>query len=414
MPRFYGWIIVGFTFFVQFVTMGLCYYSFSLYLKPLTEALATSRFEISIALTIQSLVAALLSPWAGKLYMTKPIKPLLFFGAACLSIGFLALSQITAVWQLYLFFGGFVGLGMVFLGVIPCNLLLANWFDKRRGTAMGISQFGITISATLLVPAVTWVVLNAGWQTSFIVCGIGAFVILAPLITFCAVRAPADLGQYPDGIAPVSDSEVSRHPVEEWTFTKAIQDRDIWAITFVAGPCYMGIAAVVINMPAHFTDLGFSAMDAAFVVSVTTFAGALAKPLMGTLSDYVDKKFVMAGAIALQATGVLILINFDAYTTLLIGGAFFGLGYGGVAPLWGVLLAARFGKESFAQVMGANMPMITIFNMIGLPFANQVFDVTGSYIPAFTALLGCYVVSAIALVLFRQHRPEVQHASAQT
>ena len=413
MPRFYGWIIVAFTFVVQFVTMGLCYYSFSLYLKPLTESLATDRFEISLALTIQSIVAALLSPLAGKLYMTKPIKPLLFFGAACLSIGFMSLSQITAVWQLYLFFGGFVGLGMVFLGVIPCNLLLANWFDKRRGTAMGISQFGITISATVLVPAVTWIVLNAGWETSFIVCGIAAAVILTPLIAFCAVRAPADLGQYPDGIAPASDAPAGA-PTEEWTFAKALRNRDIWTITFVVGPCYLGIAAVVINMPAHFTDLGFSAMDAAFVVSVTTFAGALAKPLMGTLSDYVNKKFVMAGAIFLQASGVIFLITFDAYTTLLIGGAMFGLGYGGVAPVWGLLLAARFGKDSFAQVMGVNMPMLTVFNMTGLPFANQVFDMTGSYIPAFTALLLGYAVSTVALILFRQHAPEPEGASAES
>ena len=409
MPRFYGWVIVAFTFVVQFVTVGLCYYSFSLYLKPLTEALGTERFEVSLALMIQSVVAALLSPLAGKLYMTKPIKPLLFLGAVSLSVGFLSLSQVTALWQLYLFFGGFVGIGMVFLGVIPCNLLLANWFDKRRGTAMGISQFGITISATVLVPAVTWIVLTSGWEVSFVVCGIAAFVILAPLITFCAVRAPADLGQHPDGIAPISNAPAATTS-DAWTFARAIKDRDIWTITFVVGPCYMAIAAVVINMPAHFTDIGFSAMDAAFVVSVTTFAGALAKPLMGTLSDYVNKKFVMAGAIALQATGILLLVNLENYAALLLGGALFGLGYGGVAPLWGVLLAARFGKDNFAQVMGANMPMLTVFNMTGLPFANQIFDMTGSYLPAFTALLFGYAISAIALVIFRQHPPEVSEA----
>lgn len=411
VPRFYGWVIVAFTFVVQFVTVGLCYYSFSLYLKPLTEAMDTDRFWVSLALMIQSIVAAVLSPLAGRLYMTRPIKPLLFFGLVCLAAGFVSLSQVTALWQLYIFFGGLVGIGMVFLGVIPCNYLLANWFDKRRGTAMGISQFGITISATVLIPAVTWIVLNFGWELSFVVCGIAAFVILAPLIAFFAVRAPADLGQYPDGIQPTSEAPAGS-PTSNWTIARAIRDRDIWAITFVVGPCYMGIAALVITMPAHFTDLGFTAMDAAFAVSATTLTGAIAKPVMGTLSDYLNKKLVMATALGLQAMGVVLLINMESYTTLLSAGLLFGLGYGGVAPLWGVLLAARFGRDSFAQIMGVNMPMLTPFNMIGLPFANHIFDVTGSYIPAYTALLIGYVISAAALVLFRQHSPEPQHAGA--
>ena len=64
--------------------------------------------------------------------------------AGSLMAGFLLLSQITSLWQLYLLYGGLVGVGMVFLGTIPANMLLANWFAERRGTAMGISQFGIT------------------------------------------------------------------------------------------------------------------------------------------------------------------------------------------------------------------------------------------------------------------------------
>ena len=89
---FYGWIIVGFTFIVQFVTIGLCYYAFSVYLKPLSENLGVDRFEISLALSIQVIVVGLLSPVAGRLFAQKPLKPLLFLGAGCLATSFLGLS----------------------------------------------------------------------------------------------------------------------------------------------------------------------------------------------------------------------------------------------------------------------------------------------------------------------------------
>ena len=64
---FYGWIIVAFTFVLQFVSIGLAYYSLSVYLKPLSEALNADRFEIALAMSIQSIVVALLSPVAGRL-----------------------------------------------------------------------------------------------------------------------------------------------------------------------------------------------------------------------------------------------------------------------------------------------------------------------------------------------------------
>ncbi len=400
MPLFYGWVIVAFTFIVQFVTVGLGYYAFSLYLKPLTEALGTERFWISLALMIQSIVIAVLSPLAGKLYTTKPIKPLLFLGLACLGTGLLLLSQVTALWQLYALFGGLVGVGVVFLGTIPCNVMLANWFDKRRGSAMGISQFGLTISATILVPAVTWIVLNYSWQTAFAVSGAAAIIILAPLIQFFAVRSPSEMDQHPDGITPL-DSAPNTQDAEVWTFWRAVKNRDIWLITLTIGPCYLSIAAIVITMPSHFTDLGFSAMDAAYAVSLTTLMGAIAKPLMGTLSDHFSKKLVMAAAIGMQALGVLLLVEMTSYSTLLIAGFLFGLGYGGIAPLWAVLLATRFGRGAFAQIMGHNMPMLTPFTMSGLPFATFLFGLYDSYLPAYMSLLGGFAVAAVALFLLK-------------
>ncbi len=408
---FYGWIIVGFTFIVQFVTIGLCYYAFSVYLKPLSENLGVDRFEISLALSIQVIVVGLLSPVAGRLFAQKPLKPLLFLGAGCLATSFLGLSQITSLWQLYVLFGGLAGIGMVFLGIIPCNLLLANWFDKHRGTAMGVSQFGITISATVLIPGVTWIILSYGWAMSFAVSGIGAILILIPLITFFAVKTPAERGEHPDGIRPVTSASTPE-PTADWTFTRAIRERDIWAITFTVGPCYMSIAAIVLSMPSHLTDLGFSAMDAGFAIAMTTLMGAIAKPVMGKLSDHMNKKLVMAIAIGLQATGLFLLLSATDYQAVLIAGFLFGFGYGGVAPLWGVLLATRYGRASFAQIMGANMPMLTPFNITGLPFATFIYGLYGSYVPAYATLLGGYVIAAISLALFRM-TPRPQNTVSQ-
>ena len=216
-PLFYGWIIVAFTFVLQFVCMGLAYYAFGVYLKPMTEVLDTDRFYVALTLSIQSVFVAVLSPLAGRFFARFDVRWLLTLGVGALTAGFLLLSQISALWQLYVLYGGLVGLGLVLLGTIPSNMLLANWFAQRRGTAMGISQFGITISATVLVPVVTWLLLSYGWQISFIVCGIGAAVLLLPAIWLFAVRSPEDMGLHPDGRA----APLAPEPFDavEWTWT---------------------------------------------------------------------------------------------------------------------------------------------------------------------------------------------------
>ena len=398
-PFFYGWIIVASTFVLQFVAMGLSYYAFGVYLKPLTEALETDRFYVALTLSFQSMIVAMLSPLAGRAFARYDVRWLLSLGVLSLMTGFLLLSQVTALWQLYLLYGGLVGIGMVLIGTIPCNMLLANWFARRRGTAMGISQFGITISATVLVPVVTWLLLTYGMQVSFVVCGIGAAVLLLPVIWLTAIRRPEDVGLHPDGrstpLAPDSFDST------QWTFVRAVGNRDFWLIALTMGPCFMAIASVVLAMPSHATDLGLTPMQASGVVAVTTFMGALAKPTFGILADQFNQRVVVALAILLQASGVSVLLGAADQLTLSIGGFLFGLGYGGMSPLWSVLIAERFGRAAFASAMGAIMPMIMPFNMVGLPLATLIFDTSGTYLPVFYVHLVGYVIALIAVSQLR-------------
>lgn len=401
-PFYYGWIIVAFTFVLQFVAMGLSYYAFGVYLKPMTEVLNADRFDVALTLSFQSIFVAVLSPMAGRAFARFDVRWLLTLGVGALAAGFLLLSQITSLWQLYLLYGGLVGIGLVLLGTIPCNMLLANWFALRRGTAMGISQFGITISATVLVPVVTWLLLTYGWPASFVVCGIAAAAVLLPVIWLFAVRSPEDVGLHPDGRA----EPLAPEPFDgvEWTFLRALGNRDFWLIALTMGPCFMGIASVVLAMPSHATDLGLTAMQASSVVAVTTFMGALAKPTFGMLADYFNQRLVVASAILLQAGGVAVLLFANDQFTLSAGGFLFGLGYGGMAPLWSVLIAEHFGRAAFASAMGAMMPMIMPFNIVGLPLATLIFDTTGTYLPVFYVHLVGYLLALTAVwLLRRQH-----------
>jgi MFS family permease len=80
----------------------------------------------------------------------------------------------------------------------------------------------------------------------------------------------------------------------------------------------------------------------------------------------------------------------------------FGFGMGGIVPLQGALIGRVFGSDRFGRALGLMRPAMFPIHMVGVPLAGWVFDVTGSYQPAFQAFLALYVLAAIVIVFFRE------------
>ena len=86
--------------------------------------------------------------------------------------------------------------------------------------------------------------------------------------------------------------------------------------------------------------------------------------------------------------------------------AVFGLGMGGMMPLWGTLIGACFGRRSFGRVMGLMSPMLLPIQILGVPFAGYVYDTYGSYDLAFTVFICMYVSALLIFTLLRMPEQE--------
>ncbi len=406
-PRFFfGWAIVGFAFVAQFLTVGTLFYAFGPLLKPLTDALDADRFEVSIALSLQSAIVALAGPWVGRFVAERSVRALMLSGAVLLLIGFLALGQVGSLWDLYLVYGLVLGVAMAMAGPIPSNSLLANWFVRRRGTAIGIAGFGISVSGTIVIPVVTWMVLEFGWRMAVSVLGVVGFVLLAPLTWFLAVKRPEDKGLLPDDAELVPGAGIDDIPEDltgaaNWTLGQALRSRRVWHLIVIVGTSFLGIGGVLLALHSHMTDLGLSPLRAASVMAVLTFFAAVAKPLFGILADHINLRLAIAISLGCQIVGLSLILVFESQTGLTFAGIVFGLGYGAVMPLWTVLLASIYGRAAFARVMGIMSPLITPFVLIGMPFTTFVYETTGSYQSAFGVLIAGFVVSLVALSFLR-------------
>ena len=146
-----GWKIVAFTATAQFFSVGIGYYTFGVYLKPLTEALGVTRFEVSLTVSMQMVLMAVFSPFAVKLLSEHSMRVMMLIGVASISLGLVISASATSIWHLYLGFSVAVGIGVGLTSNLACNLIISNWFARRRGFASGLAVSGIGFG-TLIMP----------------------------------------------------------------------------------------------------------------------------------------------------------------------------------------------------------------------------------------------------------------------
>jgi MFS family permease len=414
---FYGWIIVAVTFLTQFVVMGTVFYSFGVLMKPVAAEFAgDSRLGVSLAVPLMFLVFGLASPFIGREVDRRPIRWLMLAGGGFLAVGFLALSRAGSLWEFYLAFGVVLALAMALLGGLPNTALVANWFIRRRGTALGISQVGVSISGMVMAYVTSWLVGAFGWRSTALVFALAPAALLAPLIATLVIDRPEDRGLRPDGDQmpdTASTALAGESADSEWATAHALREPSLWLIALVIGLCFASNGAVILGIYPHATDIGYSETQAAAVLSVMAGAAALGKPLFGWLADHAPKRGATWLSIAVQFGGLVMIMFAPSHPTLVGAAALFGLGYGGVLPLWGVLVGAIYGRRVFGRIMGLMGPMMIPFEVLGIPFAAWVFDRTGSYDQAFASFLGLYALAALLLAFLRVPDVDVDLAAAR-
>lgn len=416
---YYGWKIVGATFATWFISVGFLFYSYGVFFPALEEDFGGSRFAISMGLAIMNIAMGLLAPFIGRAIDTWSIRWVMLIGTACMSAGFLAASRITALWQFYILLGSLLGIGASMIGQLPNSTLVSNWFIKRRGTALGVATMGISLSGVIMAPLTSWLIANYGWRTTFVVFGCLSASIAMPLVGLIVVNRPEDMGLYPDGASEApfepgwkqtahGSASVARTRNEYADLRTAdlIKDARFWAITLTVSLIFFATSAVLIHMIPHARDLGITPVRAAYVLTACAGVGMFGKVLFGYLTDFVDTRAALMVSIGFQVCGILLLLIAKSYPMLILVGAVFGMGMGGMVPLWGSLIGQHFGRESFGRVMGLMGPCMLPIQVVGVPYAGLVHDLTGEYTIAYWTYLGVYLLATICLLTLRRPAPE--------
>jgi len=405
--------MVAVAFFVDFVAVGFFFYSYGVFFKAIAEEFGGSRLGVSLGLTVTNAVGAIAAPLIGQALDRFPLKRIIGAGAVAMALGFLTLSQIRTPLQFYLALGFFIGFGASAMGGLATAKLVANWFNRKRGMALGIAATGISASGVVMPFVSAALIENYGWREGFMVYGIFTALVVLPLVLRLVVSSPEEVGLVPDGgpanpqvrsLGSASASPARARRAFIPSSKPILQERNFWVLSGVLGLLFCSQSATLTHMVPRITDSGVSLQTASLVMSVCAGCGILGKLSFGWLSDYWSAKRAVWFTIACQIAGQLAMFQDQHLLTFTIGAALFGYGMGGVVPLQGAVIGRVFGRERFGKALGAMRPAMFPIQIIGVPLAGWIFDTTGSYRPAFITFLGFYVLAALLATQFRERR----------
>ena len=206
----------------------------------------------------------------------------------------------TQPWHLYLTIGVLVGAGSICLGYSGQSLFLPNWFNRRRGLAIGLAFAGVGLGSVTLLPWVQHMIEQTGWRTACTAMGIIILVVLAP-INLLLRKRPQDVGLEPDGdAAPSASAKPVSYVVDavwagtDWTWGRAVRTARFW---WIALGYFCGLYtwyAVQVHQTKFLLDIGFSPSVAVWALGAVSLLGIPGQIALGHLSDRIGREWIWA------------------------------------------------------------------------------------------------------------------------
>ncbi len=406
---FYGWYIAVGCAAMMMVAGGVGYYGLAVFLEPLQEEHNWSNSAVSGATSMFFLIGGVVGAVVGPYVDRYGPRPFQIIGVLIMGILVMLVGGVRELWQLYALYAA-VALGNGLASAVAINAMMARWWIRRRARAMSISATGVSLGGVILTPLGAWMVERGGLSLAAPALGAAVLVIGLPVVLFVLVFDPRQMGLLPDGDRTEEDAHAAvaasgrRHLSIEsqsrvWTRGQAVRTVSFWAVLVGFVLVLMAQTGFVIHQIAFLEERLGSRSAAAFALSTTAFGSIVARLIVGSFADNVDKRWLTVGIFVTQATSVLLVLWIEnsvaTYALILV----FGFTIGNVYMMQSLITAEIFGMVSLGSIFG----LVVLAGQAGSglgPFAVGVLeDATGSYNASFVVTsIVTYAAAAVILL----------------
>jgi MFS family permease len=387
---FYGWVIVGVGIAATCVGFGAMM-SLSVFLQPIAEAMGWSRSGVAVAATLNFLSMGVgVFVW-GALSDRFGTRVVVLLGGVLIGLGMVLASRAASLLQFQVLFGVIVGLAAGSL-YGPITASTTRWFTRHRTLAVALVSAGLSFGSTIMAPLARWLISTYDWRTAMLVIGDLVWLVVVPVAFL--LRPP------PPAAAVTPAGAVSPGP--RFTVAQALRTPQFAAIALTHFACCAAHSGPIFHMVTHAIDRGVPAMAAATVLSVAGLASLSGKIVCGIVADRVGVKRTLIAGLALQAGSIIFYLFTRELGSFYALALSFGFAYGGVMPLYAVLVREYFGERIVGSVFGAVSTAATLGMALGPWAGGWMFDAIGSYAWMY---VGSSLIGAGAVAIAFTFRP---------
>lgn len=285
--------------------------------------------------------------------------------------------------------------------------VLAYWFPRKRGVALGISTAGFPLSAATTT-AITSGVLGATGKIGnyYIIMGVVSLIVGALILVF-AKDFPEEVGCYPDNDKDFDfETEKKRHQENleyvknsKWTVAKCLTTGRMWVLWVAIGVTGFLSMGIMANFMNKFLETGYTPDQ---IIPMLAIAGIIAIPgsmFVGWLDVKIGTKKagILVNAAAIIAVGFnLTSISALHYLSLPILACMLG----GSSNLMVSCTSAIWGRYDFQNAFRVIQPLNSLMTGVGITVVG-IIGTNISYWAAYAFMFGLAIAGLVAMIALK-------------
>lgn len=386
----------------------LPFYTIGVFASPLAQEFGWGIDRVLSGLALFTATAMVATPCIGALSDRVGVRRVALTSIFLFSIAFMAFALNNG--SLGLYYTLWVVLALCGAGTLPITFTraISNWFDTKRGLALGLALIGTGISGAMVKILAAYVMGEYGWRAAYVAVGALPMLIALPIgmLYFRDIDDPKAAGRVQRLKQLHNDANVTS-PKYGLTLKQALMDWRFWLLAAIFVPLSFAIGGPIPNMETLFGSKGFNTMDAVFLASCLGYAVFFGRLLGGFLLDHIWAPAVACVLLMLPAMSMhLMSADVLSYNTALLSVVLLGVAAGMEYDLLAYLVSRYFGIRSYAAIYGCLYAFFGFGAGFGPAVFGRIFESTGSYNIALYWSMWAFLACSVALLFLGPYRDD--------
>ena len=425
----YGWVVFVLSL-GNLTVEGGTKNSEAVFFNALRQSFHGSATYTASIFSLAGLVGALSAPLLGILLDRWGARILFPLAGLCILLGWMASSFVTDLWQMFIFYGIFAGIGHTAISSFSMTATLAPWFPQARGRMLGLADSGNPIGQAIFAPLAAALTAALGWRGAFRIFGVIFAILIAlpngllqrrappaaaaavPVSTPTATPTTAEpahpagstdaVHPEPQRPTPTSTSNPATRPAARRRpprLGRVVRDPTMWLLVLTRITGSTGTQMIRVHLVTFFVLAGYGEQTAANTLGAVGVVSLFARPMVGLSTDRWGRESVYTVGMSIAAGAVLLVLwlgDGASYWPLFLYAALAGTTDGISGLIVGAKAADLFPQESLGAVMGFVEMGRGAAIFLGPILAGLLFDLQGDYVQAFILSAGLTLASICA------------------